>query len=372
MSLLFHTSTRHAARDFPNMGQSKGQAASLEKQLQRMRQARQPRPPKAPHTQKGLPRLERMDTSDSLTEMDTRNSFTTTTKPLSGHPASSKSRSKSRKSVAAPSPPPPHKLASSAKGGVKPVDVPPPPPQKQVDAHAVKSLLDDLATTLRSVADGRTECFGFEKFTPPRRHEVDDDFDAHMRDLHVNPSKKKIRSWETQLRLWRGPVHKDSSSTTMDLSASTNIAVPRDALLSAVHAMEKQLKKVLQSEQQHVIETAGYWLVTLKKVARFPKGKRQTEVYFVLDNPARPTTLESSTTARVDREAVRVLQALVRRCGGTVKQPPQAWKMGLRGLRMQPRAQGVQAKVWAQSKARISAKHSLAKGRARDAKAASS
>ena len=144
------------------MGRSKVQAASLEKQLLRM-QARQPRPPKAPQAQKkGLPRLERMDTSDSLMETDTRDSFTAPEKPLSIHPASSKSRSKSRKSVAAPSPPPPHKLASSAKGGVKPVDVPPPPPQKQVDLHAVKSLLDDLATTLKSVADGRTECFGFE------------------------------------------------------------------------------------------------------------------------------------------------------------------------------------------------------------------
>ena len=234
----------------------------------------------------------------------------------------------------------------------------------------MKSFLDDLATTLRSVADGRTACFGLEKFGPPRRHEVDDDFDAQMRDLHVNPSKKKIRSWETQLRLWRGPVHKDASSTTLDLSASTNIAVPRDALLSAVHAMEKQLKKVLQSEQQHVIETAGYWLVNFKKVAARPKGKHPREVYFVLDNPARPTTIESSTMARIDREAVRVLQALVRRCGGAVKQPPRAWKMGLRGLRMQPRAQGVRAKVWAQFKARISAKRSLAKGRANDTKAA--
>ena len=344
----------------------------MELQLRRLQRARQTRPPLGPQglplstamppaapvespgfkkAPKGLPRLKRMDTRDSLTEMDTtRNSFTAPAKPLSGHPESSSS--KGRKAVAA--------------------DTPAPPPQKQVDKHAKKSLLDDLATTLKSVADGRTECFGFENFTPPRRHEVDDDFDAHMRDLHVNPSKKKIRSWETQLRLWRGPVHKDSSSTTMDLSASTNIAVPRDALLSAVHAMEKQLKKVLQSEQQHVIETAGYWLVTLKKVAARPKGKRQREIYFVLDNPARPTTIESPTMTRVDREAVRVLQALVRRCGGTVKQPPQAWKMGLRGLRVQPRAQGVQVKVWAQSKARISAKRSLAKGRARDAKAASS
>ena len=347
--------------------------SSLELQLRRLQRARQTRPPLGPQglplstamppaapvespgfkkAPKGLPRLERMDTRDSMTEMECRDSFTAPATPLSPHPGSSNTRSKGRKAVTAVTPPP--------------------PPQKQVDKHAKKSLLDDLATTLKSVADGQTECFGFENFAPPRRHEVDDDFDAHMRDLHVNPSKKKIRSWETQLRLWRGPVHKDSSSTTMDLSASTNIAVPRDALLSAVHAMEKQLKKVLQSEQQHVIETAGYWLVNFKKVATRSKGKHQREVYFVLDNPAKPTTIESSTMARVDREAVRVLQALVRRCGGTVKQPPQAWKMGLRGLRVQPRAQGVQVKVWAQSKARISAKRSLAKGRARDAKAASS
>ena len=306
----------------------------MELQLRRM-QARQPQPPKAPQApQKGLPRLERMDTSDSLTEMDTRISFTTTTKPLSTPHPVSKTRNKGRKAVAAA--------------------MPPPPPQKQVDAHAVKSLLDDLATTLKSVYDGRTECFGFENFAPPRRHEVDDDFDAQMRDLHVNPSKKKIRSWETQLRLWRGPVHKDSSSTTLDLSASTNIAVPRDALLSAVHAMEKQLKKVLQSEQQHVIETAGYWLVNFKKVAT--KGKHQREVYFVLDNPARPTTIESSTMARIDRDAVRVLQALVRKCGGAVKQPPAS--KGRRRLRRRKKDNSL--------------KNSLAKGRANDAKAASS
>ena len=300
-----------------------------------MQQARQTPPPKAPQApQKGLPRFERMDTRDSLTETDMRDSFTAPEKPLSVHPESSTIRNKGRKTAAA-------------------AMLPPPPPPKQVDAHAVKSLLDDLATTLKSVNDGRTECFGFENFTPPRRHEVDDDFDAHMRDLHVNPSKKKIRSWETQLRLWRGPVHKDASSTTLDLSASTNIAVPRDALLSAVHAMEKQLKKVLQSEQQHVIETAGYWLVTLKKVARFPKGKRQTEVYFVLDNPARPTTLESSTTARVDREAVRVLQALVRQCGGAVKQSA---PKGRRRPRRRPKKDN-------------SLKRALAKGRAADARA---
>ena len=316
------------------MGQSKGQAASLEQKLLGMQQAQQPRPPKAPQAQKkGLPRLERMDTSDSLTEKDTRNSFTTTTEPLSTHPEDSTIRGKGRKTVAAVPPPP--------------------PPQKQVDTHAVKSLLDDLATTLKGVKpDGRTECFGFENFAPPRRHEVDDDFDAQMRDLHVNPSKKKIRSWETQLRLWRGPVHKDASSTTLDLSASTNIAVSRDVLLSAVHAMEKQLKKVLQSEQQHVIERAGYWLVTLKKVAARPKGKRQREIYFVLDNPTRPTTIESPTMARIDREAVRVLQALVRRCGGAVKQPPASKR------RRRPRRR---------PKKDNSLKRALANGRAADA-----
>ena len=99
-----------------------------------------------------------------------------------------------------------------------------------------------MTSRRRSGVDhGRTECFGFENFTPPRRHEVDDDFDADG-DLALNPSRW-IRSWETQLRLWREPVHKDASSTTLDLSASTNIRGACDALLSAVHAMEKQLKK---------------------------------------------------------------------------------------------------------------------------------
>ena len=333
------------------MGQSKGQAASLEQQLRRMKQARQPRPPKAPQAQKkGLPKLERMDTSDSL---DTRDSFTRPAKPLSGHPESSKFRSKSKKSVAAPPPPP---LASSAKGGVKPVDVLPPPPQTQANPHAVAAFMDDLATTLKSVADGRTACFGIEKFTPPRRHEVDDDFDAQMRDLSVQPSKEEVGSWETQFRLWRGPVFKDSSSTTLDLGRSTNVEVQREVFLSAVHAMKKQLKKVLHSEQQHVIETAGYWLVSFKKVAARPKGKHQREVYFVLDNPARPTTIESPTMARIDREAVRVLQALVRRCGGAVKQPPAS--KSRRRLRRRKKDNSLKA--------------SLAKARANDAKATSS
>ena len=348
------------------MGQSKGQAASLEQKLLGM-QARQPPPPKAPqgHLQglplstamppaapvespgfkkapKGLPRFERMDTRDSLTEMDCRDSFTAPAKRLSPHPGSSSS--KGRKAVAAAPPPPPPRA--------KPVHVIPPPP-KEVDAHAVKSLLDDLATTLKSVADGRTACFGIEKFTPPRRHEVDDDFDAQMRDLSVQPSKEEVGSWETQFRLWRGPVFKDSSSTTLDLGRSTNVEVQREVFLSAVHAMKKQLKKVLQSEQQHVIETAGYWIATFKKVAAKPKGKHQSEIYFVLDNPAKPTTLESSTMTRVDREAVRVLQELVRRCGGAVKQPPASKRR--RRRRRRPKKDN-------------SLKRALAKGRAADAR----
>ena len=172
-----------------------------------------------------------------------------------------------------------------------------------------------------------------------------------MRDLHVNPSKKTIESWETQLRLWRGPVNKDASSTTLDLGRSTNVEVQREVFLSAVHAMKKQLKKVLQSEQQHVIEKAGYWIATFKKVAAKPKGKHQSEIYFVLDNPAKPTTLESPTMTRVDREAVRVLQALVHRCGGAVKQSA---PKGRRRPRRRPKKDN-------------SLKRALAKGRAADA-----
>ena len=322
----------------------------MELQLRRMQRARQTRPPLGPQglplstamppaapvespgfkeAPKGLRKLKRMDTSDSLTEMNCRDSFTA---PATPHPGSSNTRSKGRKAVTAVTPPP--------------------PPQKQVDANAVKSLLDDLATTLRSVADGRTACFGIEEFTPPRRHEVDDDFDAQMRDLSVQPSKEEVGSWETQFRLWRGPVFKDSSSTTLDLGRSTNVEVQREVFLSAVHAMKKQLKKVLQSEQQHVIEKAGYWIATFKKVAAKPKGKHQSEIYFVLDNPAKPTTLESSTMTRVDREAVRVLQALVHQCGGKVKHPPASKR------RRRPRRR---------PKKDNSLKRALAKGRAADA-----
>ena len=60
----------------------------------------------------------------------------------------------------------------------------------------------------------------------------------------------------------------DSSSTTLDLGRSTNVEVQREVFLSAVHAMKKQLKKVLQSEQQHVIERAGYWIATFKISSR--------------------------------------------------------------------------------------------------------
>ena len=249
------------------------------------------------------------------------------------------------------------------------MDVLPPPPQKQADVHAEKSFLDDLATTLRSVADGRTACFGIENFTPPRRHEVDDDFDAQMRDLSVQPSKEEVGSWETQLRLWRGPVNKDASSTTLDLGRSTNVEMPRDVLLSAVRAMGEHVREHVREDHHHRT-LAKEFLTDFMSVAR----KDRTEIYFVLDDPAKPTTAttRASPMKQVNREAVMVLQELVRRCGGAVKQPPQAWKMGLRGLRMQPRAQGVRAKVWAQFKARISAKRSLAKGRARDAKATSS
>ena len=345
----------------------KGQAASLEQQLRQMKQARQQtRPPKAPEglplstfmppaapvvespfkkAPKGLPRLKRMDTSDSLTEMDTRNSFTTT--PLSNHPGSSTVRSKGRKSAAPP--PPPHKPAPSAKGRVKPVDVPPPPPQKQADPHAVAAFMDELATTLKSVADGRTECFGLENHSPPRRNEFDDDFDASMRDLHVNPSKKEIQSWETQLRLWRGPVNKDASSTTLDLGRSTNVEMPRDVLLSAVRAMGEHVR-------EHVREDHPHRKLTRRVLTDFLSAATndRTEIYFVLDNPAKPTTLESSTMTRVDREAFRVLQELVRRCGGAVKQSPASKR------RRRPRRR---------PKKDNSPKRALAKGRAADARA---
>ena len=311
-----------------NMGRN-GQAASLEDQLQRLKQARQPQPPKAPQApQKGLPRLERMDASDSLTGMNTRNSFTTT-EPLSTHPEDSTIRGKGRKTVAAVPPPP--------------------PPQKQVDAHAVKSLLDDLATTLKGVADGRTACFGFENFAPPRRHEVDDDFDAQMRDLHVNPSEATVRSWETQLRLWRGPVNKDASSTTLDLGRSTNVEMPRDVLLSAVRAMGEHVREHVHEDHHHR-KLAKEFLTDFMSVAT----NDRTEIYFVLDDPAKPTTTTTreSPMKQVNREAVRVLQALVHRCGGTVKQPSK----GRRRLRRRPKKDN-------------SLKRALAKGRAADARA---
>ena len=330
-----------------------GQAASLEQQLQRMQQARQPRPPKAPqgHLQglplstarppaapmespgfkkapKGLPRFERMDTLESLTEMDCRDSFTAPAKPLSTHPGS-KTRNKGRKTAAAA--------------------MLPPPPQKQVDAHAVKSLLDDLATTLRSVADGRTACFGFENFAPPLRNEVDDDFDASMRDLNLQPSEATVRSWETQLRLWRGPVFKDSSSTTLDLGRSTNVEVHRDVLISAVRAMGKHVREHVHEDHPHR-QLAKEMLTDFLSVATMDRG----EIYYVLDNPAKPTTTttRASPMKQVNREAVMVLQELVRRCGGAVKQPPASKR------RRRPRRR---------PKKDNSLKRALAKGRAADA-----
>ena len=112
----FHAGTR---RSTGNLGPANGQEmSSLELQLRRMKQARQPRPPKAPQAQKkGLPKLERMDTSDSLTEMDTRNSFTTTTKPLSTPHPGSKTRNKGRKTAAA--------AAAAEAGGRARREVPP-------------------------------------------------------------------------------------------------------------------------------------------------------------------------------------------------------------------------------------------------------
>ena len=277
---------------------------------------------------KGLPRFERMDTLESLTEMDCRDSFTAPAKPLSTHPGS-KTRNKGRKTAAAA--------------------MLPPPPQKQVDAHAVKSLLDDLATTLRSVADGRTACFGFENFAPPLRNEVDDDFDASMRDLNLQPSEATVRSWETQLRLWRGPVFKDSSSTTLDLGRSTNVEVHRDVLISAVRAMGKHVREHVHEDHPHR-QLAKEMLTDFLSVATMDRG----EIYYVLDNPAKPTTTttRASPMKQVNREAVMVLQELVRRCGGAVKQPPASKR------RRRPRRR---------PKKDNSLKRALAKGRAADA-----
>ena len=94
------------------MGQSKGQASSLEQKLLMM-QARQPQPPKAPQAQKkGLPRFERMDTRDSLTEMDTRDSFTAPAKPLST--PIPEARLATRAARPPPPPPPPAAFAAGA------------------------------------------------------------------------------------------------------------------------------------------------------------------------------------------------------------------------------------------------------------------
>ena len=170
-----------------------------------------------------------------------------------------------------------------------------------------------------------------------------------MRDLNLQPSEAKVRSWETQLRLWRGPVFKDSSSTTLDLGRSTNVEVPRDVLLSAVRAMGEHVREHVREDHHHRT-LAKELLTNFLSVAT----NDRTEIYFVLDNPAKPTTLESPTMTRVDREAVRVLQELVRRCGGAVKQPPASKR------RRRPRRR---------PKKDNSLKRSLAKGRAADARA---
>ena len=149
---------------------------------------------------------------------------------------------------------------------------------------------------------------------------------------------------ETQLRLWRGPVNKDASSTTLDLGRSTNVEVPRDVLLSAVRAMGEHVREHVREDHPHRKLTRRL-LTDFLSVAT----NDRTEIYFVLDNPAKPTTLESKTMTRVDREAVRVLQELVRRCGGTVKQPSK----GRRRPRRRPKKDN-------------SLKRALAKGRAAD------
>ena len=172
-----------------------------------------------------------------------------------------------------------------------------------------------------------------------------------MRDLHVNPSKKTIESWETQLRLWRGPVNKDASSTTLDLGRSTNFEMPRDVLLSAVRAMGEHVREHVREDHHHR-KLAKELLTDFMSVATMDRG----EVYFVLDDPAKPTTTttRASPMKQVNREAVRVLQALVRRCGGAVKQPPASKR------RRRPRRR---------PKKDNSLKRALAKGRAADARA---
>ena len=103
-------------------------------------------------------------------------------------------------------------------------------------------------------------------------------------------------------------------------------------------------------EDHHHRKLAKELLTNFMSVATMDRP----EIYFVLDNPAKPTTLESSTMTRVDREAVRVLQELVRRCGGAVKQPPASKR------RRRPRRR---------PKKDNSLKRALAKGRAADARA---
>jgi len=99
-------------------------------------------------------------------------------------------------------------------------------------------------------------------------------------------------------------------------------------------------------EDHHHRKLAKELLTDFMSVATMDR----TEIYFVLDDPAKPTTLESPTMTRVDREAVRVLQAFVHRCGGAVKQPSKR--------RRRPRRR---------PKKDNSLKRALAKGRAADA-----
>ena len=175
-----------------------------------------------------------------------------------------------------------------------------------------------------------------------------------MRDLNLQPSEATVRSWETQLRLWRGPVFKDSSSTTLDLGRSTNVEMPRDVLLSAVRAMGEHVREHVHEDHHHR-KLAKELLTDFMSVATMDRG----EVYFVLDDPAKPTTTttRASPMKQVKREAVMVLQALVHRCGGAVKQPPASKR------RRRPRRR---------PKKDNSLKRALAKGRANDSRAASS
>merc|ERR1739841_232706 len=105
-----------------------------------------------------------------------------------------------------------------------------------------------------------------------------------MRDLNLQPSAATVRSWETQLRLWRGPVFKDSSSTTLDLGRSTNVEVQREVLISAVREMGEHVREHVHEDHHHR-KLAKEMLTDFMSVATMDRG----EVYFVLDDPAKPT-----------------------------------------------------------------------------------